>query len=555
MIASLVNHAWYLSALPSARRFERALATPELAQRRVLERIILRNAHTAFGREHNFAAITSPKDFARQVPLRRYDELAPWIQRIAGGDPNILTADPVERLVPSSGSTAARKLIPFTRGLRQDFNAALAPWICDLFSSHPTLAEGRAYWSISPAIPPDTTAAIPIGFDDDSAYLGSWLAPLVARALAVPPEVARLDSIHNFRYATLLFLLRCADLRLISVWHPSFLSLLLDELPNLWPSLVRDIHDGTCSLANTSPASATPFTSHPNPSRAATLEHSGPYNTQALWPSLTLISCWTDAAATIPAQRLRERFPHVHLQPKGLLATEGVITFPIGNAHPIAALSHYFEFLDDTGVPHPLHHLERGSIYEVVLTTSGGLYRYRLGDLIRIDGHLAATPTARFLGRADAVSDLVGEKLSEAFVTQALTQWCETLGLHPTLCLLAPNPDSQLPGYSVLVDAHPASPSSADILDQFLCASPHYQWARQLGQLRPITIESVGPDALARYQTYRMATGARLGDIKPASLLRDNHARTAILGTDALAPPASGSQGEPGLPHTRSVPR
>ena len=52
-------------------------------------------------------------------------------------------------------------------------------------------------------------------------------------------------DVDAFRFITLLFMLRARDLRLISVWHPSYLSLLLRARDSIWTSLVRDIHDGT----------------------------------------------------------------------------------------------------------------------------------------------------------------------------------------------------------------------------------------------------------------------------------------------------------------------
>ena len=50
---------------------------------------------------------------------------------------------------------------------------------------------------------------------------------------------------------------------------------------------------------------------------------------EALWPRLVLVSCWADAAASDSAASLRRRLPHARLQPKGLLATEGVVSLPL----------------------------------------------------------------------------------------------------------------------------------------------------------------------------------------------------------------------------------
>ena len=46
---------------------------------------------------------------------------------------------------------------------------------------------------------------------------------------------------------------------------------------------------------------------------------------------------------------VREAFPGVHLQPKGLVATEAFVTLPLGDLRPLAIRSHFFEFQDQAG--------------------------------------------------------------------------------------------------------------------------------------------------------------------------------------------------------------
>ena len=53
---------------------------------------------------------------------------------------------------------------------------------------------------------------------------------------------------QGFRYLTALLLLRCRELRLVSVWHPSFLALLLDTIRTDWDRLVADVRRGHARL-------------------------------------------------------------------------------------------------------------------------------------------------------------------------------------------------------------------------------------------------------------------------------------------------------------------
>ena len=148
--AALANACWLASGLGASRRFRRALSEPEGAQQTWLRAQIVRHADSAFGKAHDFHAIKEYAAFARRVPFTDQRTLAPWIERIRRGELNVFGTDPVTHLAPTSGSTGARKLIPFTRGLTAAFNSAVAAWMIDLARQRPRLLGGPAYWSVSP---------------------------------------------------------------------------------------------------------------------------------------------------------------------------------------------------------------------------------------------------------------------------------------------------------------------------------------------------------------------------------------------------------------------
>jgi hypothetical protein len=277
---------------------------------------------------------------------------------------------------------------------------------------------------VSPA-PPDAReeSAVPIGFDNDSAYLGGVRQRLVESALAVPSALRLVREVENSRYITLLCLLRQRGLRLISVWHPSFLTLLLDALPKHWDELVQDVDRGGCSRAAGLPAEVRrSLAKKPQPRRAAELRRASPTSPETLWPHLRVVSCWADAQAALSARDLQTRLPGVVIPSKGLLATEAFVSIPFRGLHPVAIRSHFYEFTDEHGAVKLAHELRPGAIYRVIVTTGGGLWRYRLGDLVEVDGFVGRTPSLRFLGRGGNVSDLCGEKLPApaAFPRRAL---------------------------------------------------------------------------------------------------------------------------------------
>jgi hypothetical protein len=486
---------WLAANLPGWLRFRRALGRPEDVQRSLLRRYLEANADSAFGRAQGFASIRSAEEYRDRVPFQSGEDLAPWVERIAAGEARVLTRSPVRTLEPTSGSSAAAKLIPYTAELQREIRRAVAPWIVDLYGRRPRLALGSAYWSITPLALDDESPAGPVrvGFEKDSEYLGGLWSRLVDATLAVPGSVRHLRDPDAFRYATLRHLLRHRDLTVISVWHPSFLLLLIEALPRFWDALVRDLGRG--DLKGLSPEA---------PVR--------------IWPRLGLISCWGDAHAALSLPELARAFPGVEIQPKGLLATEGFVTIPFAGRWPLAIRSHFFEFLPEDGDGSRFAwELELEQIYSVALTTGGGLYRYRLQDRVRVEGFVESTPSLRFLGKEGHVSDLRGEKLHESFVAGVLARVFAESGIAPRFALLAPAEESP-EGYALYLEVDRPPAGLAAELDEELSANPHYRLARALGQLAPVRLQSLEPGAFGRYLERCRQRGQRWGDVKPLAL-------------------------------------
>ncbi len=519
---AIANSLWSATNLPSYLQFRRALQQPEIAQHKLLQTYLDQNAQTAFGLRHGFNSIRSYEDFAKRVPLMDYEDFEPWIERIRCGEANVLTREPVTRFVPTSGSTGARKLIPFTAGLQREFNAAIGSWLIDLLRQSPGIAGGPAYWSVTPIMgnagPEDS--AVPIGFDADTAYLGGTRQRLASAVMAVPDVLRLVKDTDVFRYVTLLCLLRQRELRLISIWHPSFLTLLLDALSANWQELLADIRNGQCKHADKlPPVVLTALKLRPLPQRADELRCANPQKPETLWPRLKLISCWSDGSAGLATAGLKQHFPNVTLQPKGLLATEAFVTIPFAGLQPVAVRSHFFEFVDDAGAVHRVHELRAGQTYEVVVTTAGGLWRYRLRDSVRVTGFIGQTPALQFLGRNGNVSDLFGEKLSEAFVTQAIHEVLATLDITPSFFLLAPDKDAAGCRYTLYIEGKPPR-HLAESLDCALRRNPHYAYCRDLGQLLPVRLFAIAERGYETFTKQQATQGARLGDIKPTTLSR-----------------------------------
>jgi hypothetical protein len=523
------NAAWLLASAPAALAFLVALRFPQAAQRRLLRRTLRANRDTRIGRACGFGSIDSLKDFAR-VPAAGYDACRDAIEDIRRGDEQVLTAEAVKLLQPTSGTSAAPKLIPFTRGLQRQFQAALAPWIGSLYVLRPRLLFGRQYWCLSPNTRPVGAAdggVVPIGFADDTEYLGRSGRWFARQLLVAPPALARVSDPQAFEFLTLLFLVAADDLRLISVWHPSFLTVLIDALPRHAAALAACLRNGRIPGELALPPDVRAdlqLALRPRPDRANAVFLAVRDDALApamLWPRLQVVSCWGGASCTRWIEHLRVWFPGVAIQPKGLLATEGVVTIPWGlsGRQVCAVRSHVLEFLDadrPDAVPIACAAMETHHEYSVVLTTAGGLYRYRLGDHIRVTGRVARTPCLEFVRREGLVSDICGEKLTEGDAEAALAAIAGAAKAPIIFGMLVPDRDSEPPAYVVLIEtrAEDETDSWPALAEAALAANFHYRHARRLSQLARVRIHRLPADAVALARAWLVARGARHGDIK-----------------------------------------
>lgn len=487
----------YLLGLTNAwRAFARAAASPWKTQADLLSSFLSRHADSAFGRAHRFSSIRSVSAFQDAVPITGYEELRPWIERIAKGEQNVLGPEPVRVMEPSSGTTGGNKLIPYTRTFLAEISRATGPWIHRMYTCRPRLIGTTSYWSISPAAraKQKTEGGIPIGFDDDTEYFGPLARWALSRMMAVPGSVARIPDVATWRTVTAQHLLRHADdLGFISVWNPSFLTLLMETIESELDELLHTIEGGDVIRARVDRDGVTG---------------------RALWPRLSLISCWTEGHAARFVPRMAARFPGVEIEGKGLLATEGVVSFPIGAGCAAAVNSHFLEFQDlarPERRPRLVDQLEVGGRYAPILTTGNGFARYRLPDEVECTGFFFRTPLLRFVGKLDRVSDFCGEKITATEVDEALAG----AGAF-TFALLAPA-EHQPPRYELYLEGAAVPEEAAREVEDSLLRSHHYRYCRDLGQLGPVTAVQV-TDGWRKYEQAMIDLGMKPGDIKPTHL-------------------------------------
>lgn len=98
-----------------ARQTSEWAAKPGFYQQKIFESLISKARLTQFGKDHGFDSIRTSSDFAKQVPIRDYEALKPYVERVLHGEENILWPGKPAYFAKTSGTTSGTKYIPLTR--------------------------------------------------------------------------------------------------------------------------------------------------------------------------------------------------------------------------------------------------------------------------------------------------------------------------------------------------------------------------------------------------------------------------------------------------------
>ncbi len=357
----------------------------------------------------------------------------------------------------TSGSTGNKKLIPYTSELLSSFQNMFLLWIHDLiFHSNIHFESGKFFMSISPRIGEDST--------DDRKYISPLLKLILDPFLVSNPSTHSAKTGNEFIKKIATDLREAKDLEAISIWSPTYLLTIIEEL--------------------------------------------SPLNAKELWPRLKLISCWTEAQADRSARRLKEIFPGVLIQSKGLLLTEGPVTIPwtaAGGNIPLITEAVY-ELYDGERLI-PIYDGIVGKEYVIVMTQKNGFLRYDTKDKVLVTGYYHKVPILVFKGRTGVTVDLAGEKFSEEMIDNIFCDLNENF-------LIVPDVRKHIPGYVFL-----SSYDDSD-LEKRLLSFHHYRLARELKQLLPLrTIKITNP--FIYYRKFLAKEGMSMGNIKESLLVTD----------------------------------
>jgi len=84
-------------------------------QHQIMSTLVDEAMHTAFGQDHHFGHIRTYEDFKKNVPIRDYEDLRPYIDRVVNGEADILWKGKPAYLAKTSGTTSGVKYIPISK--------------------------------------------------------------------------------------------------------------------------------------------------------------------------------------------------------------------------------------------------------------------------------------------------------------------------------------------------------------------------------------------------------------------------------------------------------
>ena len=524
-----------------AGQFERSCRDPRGTQERLLRRILELNANTEFGKLYNFRSIRTIEEFQRAVPLNAYKDLEPFILQATDGVPNQLTMDPPSLFAITSGTTGTPKYIPITKSSRRDKSLAMRLWLYHAAQDHPKMFDGQILAVVSPEVEGYTKSGIPFGAESGHAYRN--MPSVTQTVYAIPYDVFALED-YEAKYYTLLRLAVGKDISMIGTCNPSTILLLARKMDEYKSRILKDIYVGGIDPDIHLPGELrNSLEAHlkPDPDRSMRLEHcigkSGKLLPRDVWPQLALIGCWKGGSVGLYLREFEQLFdPAIPIRDWGYLASEVRGSIPLrdeGCGGVLAIETNLYEFVEesdaDSEQPRLLlaDQLEVGKRYFVYPTTTGGLYRYEMNDLIGVTGLHEQTPVVEFIQQGKGVSSLTGEKLYETQVCAAVGKSTGVENGHYEFIVATPEWGDP-PRYVFLVEETEERISDSQWKDwmrsvdrELANQNEEYLVKRKSIRLGAPAVKVAERGEFLRYRQKRVAEGAPDGQFKMLKLNPD----------------------------------
>lgn len=486
--------------------------SPERAQHLALERVLDSARGTRFAREHGLDGVYDLDAYRAAVPIRPPEDLEPWLRAQAAGELGALTRHRVRSFVQTSGTTGSPRQLAVTAPWARCVAQAQAAWVLAMVAEQPGLTApgARALASVGRAVEGTTPGGAPFG--SNTGRMRAAQAWWVRLAYAVPAMVSEIED-HDLRTYVFLRLALAVDVRSWTTANPSTVLGVCRALQHDREALAADLVDGTlCRGPARALDRATRRRLRPWIWRRRALPTD--WRPAGFWPNLLCVNCWKGGQAGFYLDRLpRALGADPPVREVGISASEGHLAVPLHSSWDggVAVVGgHLIELVPERGGPPCLpHQVERGGIYRVVLSTTAGLYRYDLGDLVSVEGWFGRSPCLRFLRRAGQVRSMTGEKLTGEQVVQVARAALGSEVVGFVMCPILGDP-----GHYVLAFEGPVAPRALEVDRALRRVNVEYDSKRSSERLAPVRVVVLRPGTFDAWRRRRAAQGAAEGQIK-----------------------------------------
>ncbi|XP_042395338.1 jasmonoyl--L-amino acid synthetase GH3.5-like [Zingiber officinale] len=420
-------------------------------QRETLRKILEQNGKAEYLKNLGLGGRTDPESYKARVPLVTHGDLEPYIQRISDGDSSpILTGKPITSISLSSGTTQGKqKYLPFNEELVQSTMQIFQTSYAFRNREYP-IGDGKALQFIYGSKQVKTNGGLTATTATTNVYRSEQFKRTmndIQSQCTSPDEVIFGSDYRQSLYCHLLCgLIYSDEVQFIFSTFAHSLVHSFRTFEQVWEEICTDIREGVLSSRITVPSirEAVSKILVPNPSLADSIYQkcvglSNWYGViPELWPNAKYVYGVMTGSMEPYLKKLRHYAGNLPLMSADYGSSEGWIGANVNPSLPpelatFAVLPNigYFEFipLEKLGMqelessltsihykeaePVDLTEVEVGKEYEVVITNFAGLYRYRLGDIVRVTGFHNCTPELQFMRRRSLILSINIDKNTE----------------------------------------------------------------------------------------------------------------------------------------------
>ncbi|MYC24889.1 MAG: GH3 auxin-responsive promoter family protein [Gammaproteobacteria bacterium] len=522
---------------PFYRAMMNAAKDPKRIQEEVLKRIVHTNRDTEFGSKHQFENVDSVEHYRKQVPVHDFELLRPYIEQQQNTGADVLTAEPVVHYNRTSGTTGTPKDVPITQtGVAE--TRQLSQLGAFALIQQTSIFTGKVFAIGGAAVEDYTSNGTPIG--SASGLIYRQQSRFVRTRYVIPPETFDVQD-SELRYVVMaIYGLHEQKVSTMATANPSTFVRLLEVINNNIDDILSHIEQGSLPDCQISLP-----TLKPNPARAEQLRNliskSQKLIYKDIWPKVKGVVVWSGGSCRFAVSKLRKLLPsRTQIMELGYNASEvrGTINVDINKNLCLPSLQHvYYEFVtvDDWENDQQnfvgLHELQEDTFYYIFITTSSGLYRYNINDVVRVTGEIHATPTIEFVRKGRGVTNITGEKLTESQVMEGMERLCSELTIDPDFFVLLA--DELESSYLLCIELNTEHDPIVltltfdNILQQL---NIEYESKRKSERLGPMRYHRLPNGAGYAYRSYLISAGQRDSQFKYQHL---QYLRTTSLQLDS----------------------